>query len=66
VLQITRVLTATSTHIPESDRVEGVDYRHLRTLDIGDQDLLASGLLANALSYIAEAEEKGEKVLVHW
>jgi len=46
--------------------VEGVDYRHLRTLDIGDQDLLASGLLAGALSYIAEAEEKGEKVLVHW
>lgn len=62
---IKRVLTVTTEPIPEKNKLENIDYKFIRLLDMPNEPILSNGLLEEAIKCIDEGIEKKENVVVH-
>jgi len=66
IIQIRRVLTIMEEPINSMKRANGVQYLHIPTTDVPEEDLLGSGRLQQAMEFLEKAVDKRLPVLVHW
>ncbi|EYB98809.1 hypothetical protein Y032_0128g1454 [Ancylostoma ceylanicum] len=64
-LEITHVLTVSAVAIPMDKRLPNIEYHFLFAMDLPNQDLLGTGLLAQGLAFITNAVQSGGNILVH-
>lgn len=60
------MLTVSAVAIPMDKRLPNIEYHFLFAMDLPNQDLLGTGLLAQGLAFITNAVQSGGNILVHW
>ncbi|ETN80625.1 dual specificity phosphatase, catalytic domain protein [Necator americanus] len=64
-LEITHILTVSAVAIPVDKRIPNIEYHFILAMDLPNQDLLGTGLLADGLAFMKNAVQSGGNVLVH-